>query len=53
MFKGIGTTELIIIAVILLILFGGKKLPELARGVADSIREFKKASKDTDKKEEE
>ena len=41
MIKGIGTTELIIVAVILLILFGGKKLPELGKGLGDSIREFK------------
>lgn len=43
--KGIGTTELIIIAVVLLILFGGKKLPELGRGIGDAIREFKKSIK--------
>jgi sec-independent protein translocase protein TatA len=43
MFKNIGTTEIIIIAVILLILFGGKKLPELGRGIGDAIKEFKKA----------
>jgi sec-independent protein translocase protein TatA len=42
----IGTTELLILAVILLVLFGGKKLPEFARGVGDSIREFKKAAKE-------
>jgi sec-independent protein translocase protein TatA len=47
MFQGIGSTELLIIAAILLVLFGGKKLPELARGVGDSIREFRKASKET------
>jgi sec-independent protein translocase protein TatA len=45
MFRGIGTTELIIIAVVLLILFGGRKLPELGKGVGDAIREFKKATK--------
>ncbi|OGM17960.1 preprotein translocase [Candidatus Woesebacteria bacterium RBG_19FT_COMBO_47_8] len=49
MIKGIGTTELIIIAVILLILFGGKKLPELGRGLGDSIKEFRKAVKGKDK----
>jgi sec-independent protein translocase protein TatA len=43
MFRNIGTTEIIIIAVILLILFGGKKLPELGRGIGDAIKEFKKA----------
>jgi len=47
MFRGIGTTELLILAAILLVLFGGKKLPELARGVGDSIKEFRKASKET------
>ncbi len=49
MFKGIGTTELIIIAVILLILFGGKKLPELGKGIGEAISEFKKAFKGDDK----
>ncbi len=43
MLQGIGTTELIIIAVILLVLFGGKKLPELGRGMGDAIKEFKRA----------
>lgn len=45
MFKGIGTTEIIIIAIVLLILFGGKKLPELGKGIGDAIKEFKKATK--------
>lgn len=44
MLNGIGTTELVVVALILLVLFGGKKLPELARGVGDSIREFRKAA---------
>ena len=43
--RGIGTTELIIIAVVLLVLFGGKKLPELGRGMGDAIREFKNSVK--------
>jgi len=47
--RGIGTTELIIIAVILLILFGGRKLPELGKGLGDSIKELRKAVKDKDK----
>jgi sec-independent protein translocase protein TatA len=43
MFRNIGTTEILIIAVVLLVLFGGKKLPELGRGLGDMIKEFKKA----------
>jgi len=41
MLRGIGTTELIIIAVVLLILFGGKKLPELGKGLGDSVKELR------------
>ena len=43
---GIGTTELIIIMFIILLIFGAKKLPELAQGLGKGIREFKKASND-------
>ena len=50
MLRGIGTTEIIIIAVVLLILFGGKKLPELGRGVGDAIREFRKSLKSKEDK---
>lgn len=46
MLQNIGTSELLVIAAILMLLFGGRKLPELARGVGDSIREFRKASKE-------
>ncbi|MBI4033092.1 MAG: twin-arginine translocase TatA/TatE family subunit [Candidatus Blackburnbacteria bacterium] len=46
MLSGIGTTEIVLVAVVLLILFGGKKLPELAKGIADSIREFRKAARE-------
>jgi len=45
MLRGIGTTELIIIAVILLLLFGGRKLPVLGKGIGDAIKEFKKSVK--------
>jgi len=48
MLKGIGTTELVILFVILLVLFGGKKLPELGRGIGDAIREFRKSIKNKD-----
>jgi sec-independent protein translocase protein TatA len=43
---GIGTTELVIIMFIILLIFGAKKLPELAQGLGKGIREFKKASTD-------
>ena len=46
MFSGIGTFEILIILFIILLLFGAKKLPELARGLGKGIKEFKKASKD-------
>lgn len=52
MFRSLGTTELLIIAFIVLLLFGGKKIPEFFKGLADAVKEFKKASKDTDKKAE-
>lgn len=51
LFRNIGITEIIIVAVVLIILFGGKKLPELARGIGDSIKEFRKAFKEDDKEE--
>jgi sec-independent protein translocase protein TatA len=38
----IGAPELIIILIIVLVLFGGKKIPELTRSIGESIREFKK-----------
>lgn len=44
--QGIGGPELLIILVIILLLFGSKKLPELARGLGKSMKEFKKATQD-------
>ncbi len=43
-FLNIGTQEMILILVVVLLLFGGKKLPEMARGLGKGIREFKDAS---------
>lgn len=43
LFGRLGVVEVIIIAVILLVLFGGKKLPELGRGIGETIKELRKA----------
>ncbi len=45
---GIGGTELLVILAIVLLLFGGAKLPALARGLGQSVKEFKKAASDED-----
>ncbi|RFZ95684.1 twin-arginine translocase TatA/TatE family subunit [Mucilaginibacter conchicola] len=46
LFLNIGTPEMILILFVALMLFGGNKLPELARGLGKGIREFKDASED-------
>ncbi len=43
---GLGMPELMMILLILLLLFGGSKLPSLAKGLGQSVKEFKKASKE-------
>ena len=40
----IGMTELLVIVLIIVLLFGAKKIPELMRGLGSGIKEFKKAS---------
>lgn len=52
--QNIGTTELIILFAILVLLFGGKKITELARGVGESKKELKKVAREVrgEKKEE-
>jgi sec-independent protein translocase protein TatA len=47
---GIGPTEIILVLVIVLLFFGGKKIPELMRGLGQGMKEFKDASKGEDKK---
>ena len=53
----IGLTEILVILAIVLLLFGGKKIPELMKGLGSGIKEFKNAAKDyqpaNSKKEEE
>ena len=46
MLKNIGTTEVVIIALLFIFLFGGKKIPEFIKGLGKGIEEFKRASKD-------
>ncbi|MBT9393298.1 twin-arginine translocase TatA/TatE family subunit [Hymenobacter sp. NST-14] len=41
-----GGTEILLIAVVLILLFGAKRIPELFRGMGQGIREFKDASKE-------
>ncbi len=44
---GIGAQELLLILLVVLLLFGAKKIPELAQGLGKGIREFRKAVRDT------
>ena len=46
MFGNIGGCELFLILLVILVFFGAKKLPELAKGLGQGIREFRKAAKD-------
>jgi len=41
---GLGTGEIVVIALIVLLLFGGKKIPEIMRGLGHGLREFRKAT---------
>ena len=40
---GLGTPEIILIAIVILVLFGAKKIPELMQGLGKGIKEFKKS----------
>jgi len=42
--QNIGTTEIIIVALLVVLIFGGKKIPEFIRGMAEAVKEFKKGS---------
>ncbi len=48
-FFGLGDQEMILIAVVVLIFFGGKRMPELARGMGKALREFRRATGDVER----
>lgn len=51
-FLAIGPWQIGIVVLVVLLLFGGKKIPELMRGLGSGIKEFKDASKEDEKIEE-
>ena len=52
-FGAIGPQQVILILVIVLLLFGGRKIPELMRGLGSGIKEFKKATKEEEEAKKE
>ena len=50
MFGSLGMTEILIILFVVLLLFGGRKIPELARGLGEGLRNFRTAVKGDDEK---
>jgi sec-independent protein translocase protein TatA len=52
MLKSIGLPELLIILVVAVLLFGGKKIPEVAKGLGEGIRNFKNSLKGDDHPDE-
>jgi sec-independent protein translocase protein TatA len=50
---GLGTQEILLIALVAVLLFGGKKIPELAKGLGEGIRNFKTSVKGEEEKVEE
>lgn len=45
----IGFMEILLVVLVIILLFGAKKLPEIGRALAETIREFRKASKEIEK----
>lgn len=50
---GLGMSEVLVIALVVLLLFGGKKIPELMKGLGKGVRSFKEGMKEIDKDSEE
>jgi sec-independent protein translocase protein TatA len=53
MFRSIGFPELVVILVVAVLLFGGKKIPEVAKGLGEGIKNFKNALKSEEQKVDE
>jgi len=51
MLRSIGPTEMLVIIVVIVLLFGGKKIPELAKGLGEGIKHFKGAVKNEEEEE--
>lgn len=48
----IGAGQILIISVVLLLLLGGKRVPELMRGIGEGVKEYKKTTKTTDNEDQ-
>ena len=48
MFSNIGTTEILIVVLVLIVLFGGNKISEVAKGLGEATKEIKKAAKEVE-----
>ena len=48
-FMAIGTTEIVLIVLAVVLLFGGKRIPELMKGIGQGVRSFKDGMKDVEK----
>lgn len=49
LFMGLGIREILVIAILILLLFGAKRIPEFMKGLGSGIKEFKKSMKEDDK----
>ena len=48
LFQSIGLTEILLLAFVVLLLFGGKKIPELMKGIGKGVKSFKQGMKDVE-----
>ena len=52
LFMGLGMREILVIAILILLLFGAKRIPEFMKGLGSGIKEFKKSMKEDDKEKD-